>query len=157
VSRADETAAARVLAVLRAWEHSPARGWTAGGWTAGGWTAGGWTAGGSWALIRRDEGFDPAATDAADPEDQDLVAVVADGRRCAARSRAIRPVTRGVTHAIVQALTHDWPRYHARRRASSCPPKAAVRVVCCTDDLNGQHRDGGPTEGLPAAGWWRWT
>jgi len=66
VSRADESAAARVLAVLRAWERSPARGWTAGG---------------SWALIQADEAFDPAATDTADPEDRGLVAIFADGSR----------------------------------------------------------------------------
>jgi len=66
VSRADESAAARVLAVLRSWERSPARGWTAGD---------------SWALIQGDEDFDPAATDAADPEYRGLVAVFADGSR----------------------------------------------------------------------------
>jgi len=66
VSRAAEPAAARVLVVLRAWERSPARGWAAGG---------------SWALIQVDEAFDPAATDAADPEYQGLVAVFADGSR----------------------------------------------------------------------------
>jgi len=66
VSWTAETAAACVLAALRAWERSPTRGWTAGG---------------SWTLIQGDEGFDPAATDAADPEDRGLVAVFADGSR----------------------------------------------------------------------------
>jgi len=66
VSRAGETAAARVLAALQAWERGPARGWTAGG---------------SWALIQGDEGFDLAATDAADPEYRGLVAIFADGSR----------------------------------------------------------------------------
>ncbi len=66
MSRADETAAARVLAVLRSWERSPARSWTAGG---------------SWTLIQADEAFDPAATDTADPEYQGLVAIFADGSR----------------------------------------------------------------------------
>jgi len=53
VSWTAETAAARVLAVLRAWEHSPVRDWTAGG---------------SGALIQGDEDFDPAATDTADQD-----------------------------------------------------------------------------------------
>ncbi len=66
MSRADESAAARVLAVLRSWERSPARGWTAGG---------------SWALIQADEAFDLATTDAADPAYQGLVAVFTDGSR----------------------------------------------------------------------------
>jgi len=66
VSRAGETAAARVLAAIRAWERSPARGWIAGG---------------SWALIQGDENFDPAATDAADPAYRGLVAIFADGSR----------------------------------------------------------------------------
>ncbi len=66
MSRAGETAAARVLAVLQAWERSPARSWTVGG---------------SWALIQGDEDFDPAATDAADPAYRGLVAVFADGSR----------------------------------------------------------------------------
>jgi len=66
VSRAGETAAARVLVVLQAWECSPAHGWTAGG---------------CWALIQGDEGFDPTATDAADPAYRGLVAVFTDGSR----------------------------------------------------------------------------
>ncbi len=66
MSRTAEAAAARVLAALRAWERSPARGWTAGG---------------SWALIQGDAAFDPAATDAADSEDRGRVAVFADGSR----------------------------------------------------------------------------
>jgi len=66
VSQTAETAAARVLAVLRAWEHRSARGWTARG---------------SWALIQGDEDFDPAATDTADPEYQGLVALFTDGSR----------------------------------------------------------------------------
>ena len=66
MSRTAEPAAARVLAALRAWEHSPACGWTAGG---------------SWALIQGD--VDPAATDAAAPEDRGLVAVFVDGSRLA--------------------------------------------------------------------------
>ncbi len=66
MSRTAETAAVRALAVLRSWERSPARGWTAGG---------------SWALIQADEAFDPAATDTADPEYRGLVAIFADGSR----------------------------------------------------------------------------
>ncbi len=66
MSRADESAAARVLAALQTWERSPARGWTAGG---------------SWALIQGDKDFDPAATDTADPEYRGLVAIFADGSR----------------------------------------------------------------------------
>jgi len=66
VSRTAETAAARVLVALRAWERSPVRGWTAGG---------------SWTLIQGDEDFDPAATDAAAPAYRGLVAIFADGSR----------------------------------------------------------------------------
>lgn len=68
-----ESAAARALAAIQAWEVSAERAWLAGG---------------AWAIIQGDPRYDVTATDAEDPDYAGTVAVFDDGSRLLTKAEA---------------------------------------------------------------------